>query len=123
MKITLRHPKECNFYLSHNRFKFGEWCDFDHIEKKNDVENCKASEKTSGLEKSLKEKDEKLTAIQQQVDEKDLKIENLSKKVEDIEANVKYLLENLQNKDRKAKSTKSELKCLNCDFKTSSDHG
>ena len=31
---SLRHPKICSFFRDYNRCKFGEWCLFKHVDKK-----------------------------------------------------------------------------------------
>ena len=30
---SLRHPKACKYFRDYNRCKFGEYCDFKHVEK------------------------------------------------------------------------------------------
>ena len=126
----LRHPKECKFYMEHNRCKFSEWCDFAHIEKENSFEKLKHENKSilgklSEFENLLIQKDVKFYDFEKQIIEKNTKIEELNSKVEEIEKNVKKLLETMLNHDRKLKSIPEVIKfqCSKCNFESVSDHG
>ena len=101
-KCIQRHPKVCKFLRNYGYCKFGEWCLFSHIVKKDpEVEKLKAENK------EIKKKLEELEKI-------------LFEKNEQIENILEYMKET--RKMEKPQIVKS-FKCDKCNFETSSKSG
>ena len=70
-----RHPKECKFFRNRGFCKFGEWCHFVHIARKDpEIEKIKAEnkrirERLDALEKLLVEKDKEMNKILKSIQE------------------------------------------------------
>ena len=97
-----RHPRECKFFRNIGYCKFGEWCQFSHILKKDPVlenlkkENMAIIKKLGELEKLLFEKNKQIESIIESIGEMDK-----------------------MKKDPVRKS----FKCTKCNFETNSQTG
>ena len=93
-----RHPKECKFFRNRGYCKFGEWCHFLHVVRKNpEIEKIKEENKAIL---------EKLNALEKLLLEKDKEMEQILKAIQET------------------KNTKEKLlKCKQCNFETKSHNG
>ena len=110
-----RHPRICSYYRDYNRCKFGEWCNFKHVNKSKNS-NTEIIKKIKDLEKLIVEKDALITSL---VD----RIKSIEEKLSIDDQTVKDIPENLAGDKEERKETVDTFRCEVCEFESNSMKG